>query len=92
MLERLTLPPAPSNRSLGAVDLILPLGVAAAVRMTLVLAFLGTKNEDIGATMEEFVAATPAFSLDEAKAGIAALTEAGEVFTTVDENTFAALQ
>ena len=42
MVERLTLPPAPLNRSLGAVDLILPLGVAVAVRMVLVLAFVGT--------------------------------------------------
>ena len=40
--EHLTLPPALASRSLGAVDLILPLGVAVAVRMTLVLAFLGT--------------------------------------------------
>lgn len=41
-LERLALRPAPSNRPLGAIDLILPLGVAAAVRIALVLAFMGT--------------------------------------------------
>lgn len=42
MVERLTLPPAPLDRSLGAVDLILPLGFAVAVRMVLMLAFVGT--------------------------------------------------
>lgn len=40
--ERLALPPALATRSLGAVDLILPLGVGVAVRLVLVLAFLGT--------------------------------------------------